>query len=448
MHNSLSRQHTVGSLLRFALPTIIMMVFMSLYTIVDGFFISRFIGTNALSSSNIVYPVISLMIGAGIMLATGGNAIIARFMGEGKNDRARSTFTFITALGITLGVLFLIICSLFLEPITALLGANQTLKADAIAYLQTMLYFSPALMLQLLFQTFFVTEGKPHIGLILTIFSGITNVILDYVFIVPLAMGIRGAALATGIGYLIPAVFGLIYFFKSRHTLYFVPFSWSSRILRDSCLNGSSEMVTQISTGIITVLFNLLMLKYAGANGVAAITIVQYSEYLLNALFMGFSMGIAPIISFNFGSKNRVLLRRITRIALIFCGCCSLFLTVAAKLAAPFLIRLFTAPESAVYQLALSGFLLFSWGFLFSGTNIFSSALFTALSDGKTSALISFARTFFFIILMLVVLPVFIGVTGIFSAVPIAEACSILLSVVCIRKLWRKTLSKSLDSLS
>lgn len=443
MNHSLSKKHTASSLLRFALPTIIMMVFMSLYTIVDGFFISRYIGTNALSSANIVYPVTNILLGIGIMLATGGNAIIAKFMGEGRPEKSRTTFTLIVTVSIIAGIIFFVLCTVFITPLVSALGANELLMKDSIDYLQTLLYFSPALILQLLFQTFFVTEGRPQIGLFLTIGSGITNVILDYVFIVPLGMGIRGAALATGIGYVIPAVFGLVYFSLSRHSLYFTKLAWSGRILGQSCFNGSSEMVTQISTGIITFIFNLLMMKLVGENGVAAITIIQYSEYLLNALFMGFAMGIAPIISYNYGSKNKPLLKSLIKVALVFCGISSLVLSIAAKLGTSSLIQMFTPKDSSVYELAFVGFLIFSTGFLFSGTNIFTSALFTALSDGKTSAIISFSRTFFFILIALFTLPNLFGVTGVWLAIPIAEACTIVMSILYLRKLFHKTLKIS-----
>lgn len=434
MNHSISQKFTFRSLLLFALPTIIMMVIMSLYTIVDGIFISRFVSTNALSSLNIVFPVVNVAIGVAIMLSTGSNAIVARKMGQGDFQGARQTFTFITLANAALGILTAVFGNLFAIPLARMLGASDLLLADCVTYLRWQMLFAPALMLQLQFQIYFVTEGRPGIGLFLTILSGICNVFLDYILIVPLQLGIAGAAIATVTGYLITAVVGIIYFFRARQSLWFVRFRFSPRELLESCGNGSSEMVSNLSSGVITMLFNLLMMHYAGENGVAAITIIQYSQFLLNALYTGFSQGVAPVVSFNYGSKNHVQLKQVYRICLKFIAITSVSIFLLAELTGDYLVTIFAAKGTAVYDLARHGFTIFAACFLFSGLNVFSSALFTALSNGRVSAIISFVRTFGFIIASLAILPFLIGINGVWLAVPIAEIGALILCVWFLRK--------------
>ncbi len=429
MSYSIAKDFRLFSLLRFALPTMIMMVFMSLYTIVDGIFISRLVGTDALSATNIVYPVLNLVIAIGVMLATGGSAIIAKKMGEGKTQEAREDFSFLIVIGIILGFLVMFLGNTFITPIVRLLGATDLILDHCIGYLSVSLFLAPACILQLLFQTFFVTAGKPIIGLTLTITGGVANMILDYLFMGPLEMGVRGAALATGIGQLIPAVFGILYFFFVRRDLYLVCPKHHPGVLLGSCSNGSSEMVTNLSTAIVTYLFNIMMLKYVGEPGVAAITIVLYGQFLFNAMYMGFSMGVAPVISYNHGSKNVVLLRRIFKICVWFISISSVVITAFALISSPIIVEIFTPKGTDTYTLARTGFFLFSINYIFAGINIFASSMFTAFSDGKTSAIISFVRTFVLIVINILLLPLLIGVDGIWLSVPVAEGMTLFLSI-------------------
>lgn len=432
MNQSLSKNFTFGSLLLFALPTTVMMIIMSLYTIVDGIFISRFVSTNALSSLNIVFPLVNVAMGIGIMLSTGSNAIVARKMGQGDQEGARKTFTAIVVLNLALGAVIGLFGNLFAVPLSRMMGASDLLLADAVSYLRWQMAFVPALMLQVLFQMYFVTEGRPGIGLSLTLLSGVCNVILDYVLIVPLQLGISGAAIATVAGYVVTAAVGLIYFMVTRRSLWFVPFRFRFKEILETCINGSSEMVSNLASGIITFLFNLLMMHYAGEDGVAAITIIQYSQFLLNALYMGFSQGISPVIGFNYGSQNHRQLKQVFRTALIFIGATSVAVFVFAELAGSVIVGIFALPGTAVYEMARHGFTIFAVSFLFSGLNIFSSALFTALSNGRISAVISFVRTFVLIVACLAVLPLVLGLDGIWLAIPIAEAGA---TFMCLRYL-------------
>lgn len=428
MAQSIGQKFTPITLIKFALPSMIMMVFMSCYTIIDGIFISRFLGDTALSAVNIVYPVINILIAIGVMLATGGSAVVAKKLGEGNRPGACSDFSMLVAVGVSASVVLIVVTFLFLESLCRMLGSDDVLLAPCKAYLGTLILFSPACMLQCLFQSFFVTAGKPQIGLVLTVTGGIANAVLDYVFLAPLHFGVEGAAIATGIGQMIPAVFGIFFFFFYRKDLYFTRFGFHFKTFLQACANGSSEMVTNLSHGLATYLFNLTMMRLVGASGVAAITIILYAEFLFNSLYMGFSMGVAPVFSFHYGAKNELQLQNIFKISRNFTLLSSLFVTVISFVSADFIVRIFVGGATGTYTLAKSGFALFSFSFLFSGLNIYASSLFTALSDGRVSAIISFSRTFVFLVLSILLLPLFLGINGVWLAVPVAEFMTVFVS--------------------
>ena len=349
-------------------------------------------------------------------------------MEEKKEKEACEDFSFLVLAAVVIGIIFMVFGNLFINPIVRLLGATDVLMDYCVGYLSVCLFLAPACILQLVFQTFFVTAGKPVLGLALTISGGIANMILDYVFMGVFHMGVEGAALATGIGQLIPALAGIIYFLFVRHSLYLVKpkIRWS--VLAESSFNGSSEMVTNLSGAIVTFLYNIMMLKLVGEAGVAAITIVLYGQFLFNALYMGFSMGVAPVISYNYGSGNQRLLKRIFKICVGFIAISSIIVTVFALVMSPVIVEIFTPVGTETYALAKTGFFLFSLNFVFAGINIFSSSMFTAFSDGKTSAIISFVRTFVLIVINILVLPTLIGVNGVWLSVPLAEFMSVFLS--------------------
>lgn len=428
MSSSISREFHFGSLLRFALPTIVMMIFMSLYTIVDGFFVAHFLGTSALSSINIVWPLLNVVVAVAIMLSAGGSAIVARKMGEGNLPEARRDFTLIALAALCAGIVIAVLGFVFLEPIIRFFGAEGALLPFCRDYLGTLILFAPINILQMFFQFFFITAGRPHIGLALTVGSGVVNAVLDYILIVPAGLGIRGAALATAAGFTVPAVFGLIYFLSKRNELHFTRPKMDRHVLVQACFNGSSEMVVNLSNGVTTLLFNLILLRLAGADGVAAITIIMYVQFLFLGLFQGFSDGIAPVVSYNYGSRNTAQLRRIFKIAIGFLGVSSIVLVGLAELAHVPLISIFAPAGSAAHVLARSGFVLYAINFVFAGFNIFCSALFTALGNGRVSAIISFLRTFVFLVSGLLLLPYLAGVTGVWLAVPIAELLTLFFS--------------------
>lgn len=436
MSHSINQDITPVGLLKFAAPSIVMMVFMSLYTIVDGIFVSRFLGSNALSSLNIVYPVINVAIALSTMIGTGGSAIISKYLGEGKKERAREALTQFVVLAVALSVILLIFSEILLTPISRFLGASDVLLADCRVYLGASMLFVPACMLQAVFQSFLVVAGHPGLGLLLMTGAGISNMILDYVLIVPCRMGIAGAALATGIGQCIPAVVGLCFFLFSKQELRFCRFKVSGKEILNACYNGSSEMISQLSNAVITFLFNIVMMSLAGEHGVAAITLLLYGQFLFNAAYMGFSIGISPIVGFQYGAGNRTKLRQIYRVSFVFVAISSVVVTVAAVFFSPVIVSIFTK-EQRTWELASVGFRIFAVNFLFSGINIASSGFFTALSNGKVSALISFSRTLVFIVISLLILPRILGIFGAWIAVPAAEFLTLIISGWMHRKYFR-----------
>lgn len=438
-NNALAREFHTVSLIKFALPNIGMMIFLSLYTIVDGMFISRLVGTTALSAINMSFPLNSLQMAIGIMLGTGGSAIIARRQGEGRADEARQNFTMLVTVAALVGLCFAVLGNIFLDPILRVLGTSELQWADCRIYTLIQLAFAPMLFLQTSFQTLFVTAGKPGLGLLTSVGGGITNMVLDWLFIGPMNMGVAGAAIATCLGYCVPSVIGLVYFFRNRNgSLFFVPFKFDGATLAAACGNGSSEMVSNIANAVTTFMFNMLFMRYRGEDGVAAITIAMYFQFVFTAVYFGFSMGVAPVISYKFGERNIPQLGRIFRICMTFVLACSLGAYLLSWVTLEPALTLFTPRGSGVYEIAMSGFPIYAVSFLLMGTSIFASSLFTALSDGLVSAIISFSRTLVFLAAMLLLLPRILEELGIWLAVPVAEGLGVMVSVYFLLK-GRKT---------
>ncbi|MEG2786820.1 MAG: MATE family efflux transporter [Romboutsia sp.] len=438
MDNSLAKSFTFSSLIKFTIPSIIMLVFISLYTIVDGVFVSRFVNTDALSAVNIVYPFINVVIAVAVMLATGSSAVIAKKLGENKEREAKENFTLIVVLGLILGIIIALLGLIFAKQILYIMGSTESLYDYCMDYFLALLIFVPAFIVNLLFQYLTITAGKPNVGLILTIIGGLTNMILDYVFIVPMNMGISGAAIATGLGNLLPSILGTIYFMKKKSIIYFVKPKLDFKVIANTCANGSSEMVTNLSTGVTTMLFNIVMMKLLGSDGVAAITIVLYGQFLITSAYIGFSSGVAPIISYNYGNENKVELKKLIKYSTKFIAISSVTLFVISMVFAPNIVGIFSPKGTNVFDIGYTGFMIFSISFLVTGVNIFASSMFTAFSNGKISATISFLRTFVFIIAGIIILPIFLGVNGVWLSVPMAETLSMIISIVFIYK-YRNT---------
>ena len=429
--NPLADRYNFGKIILYTLPNMLMMVFTSFYTIVDGMFISRLAGEIALSATNMYYPIMSIQWGIGIMLGTGGSAIIARKLGQKSDQEAREDFTMLSLTAFTAGLLFAVICLTFLDSILEALGTSPCQMADARSYAIGTLLFSPMMFLYQVFQVYLVTAGKPHLGLWLSVAGGIMNMILDWLFMGPLEMGILGAAIATGIGWSILAVYALVYFTVNRRgTLYFVKFNFRKKVLLKSCSNGSSEMVSNVAIGVTTFLFNILFMRFWKEAGIAAITILSYYQFVFNSLFMGFSMGIAPVISYKYGAGDWKQLKKVTRNSILFVVLASIAVWLLSHATINRTLMFFTNPDSDVYSIALEGFDIYALQFLFTGMSIMASAIFTALSNGFISGLISFGRTFLFLVGALLTLPEIFGKIGVWMACPIAEFLGLAMAVI------------------
>ena len=439
MSESLDRKITAGSLLRFALPTIISNIFMGLYTSVDGVFVSRLVGTDALSAVNIMIPVIMFSNAVGAMLGSGGNAIIARKLGEGKEREAREDLTFLSIIMVLSSIVLVVMGLIFIRPLIYFLGADEALYSYCYAYAVPSLVIMPLSIFGMMSQLTFISVGKPNLGLITSVMGGVTNMVLDYLLIAVFDMGIAGAAVATGLGFSVPALAGIFYFlFNRKGSLYFVRPKARPWVLLKSCTNGSSEMVTSLSNGVVTILFNNVLMRLAGADGVAAITIILYAHGILSSAYMGYAFGIAPVISYNYGKQDHEQLQAIYRISLRMIAVFSVCIFIISQLGADLLVGIFTGNNLAVRELALSGFRMFASCFLFIGFNIFSSAMFTALSNGRISAILSTCRNLVFIVIVTLLLPLFIGVTGVWLAIPIAELLGLGMTVYYFRKMEGK----------
>lgn len=439
MNSTLENKKSLLSLFIFALPSMMMMLFSSLYVIVDGTFVSRVLGTLALSSVNMLYPVISMEMAVGIMIGSGGSAIIAKKLGEKNADAARADFTLLIVVTILVGIMVMLLGLLGIDPLLNFLGVSTSQADFCRAYGRVLLAFAPMFILQTVFQILFMTAGKPTLGLITSVLAGITNMALDYLFMVPLQMGIEGAAFATGIGYCIPAVFGLIYFsINQRGSLYFVKFRMDRTVIVNTCANGSSEMVTNISNAVTTLLFNYTFMRYWGESGVASITIIMYFQYIFTAIFFGYSNGVAPVLSYHFGGQNQKMLISVLRHSMIIIGISSIMSFALSLVLSDPVIRIFTSRSSEVYNLTSSGIHYYSAAFLLMGINIFASAFFTALSDGKTSALLSFSRTFLFLVPAIICLPLLFKGIGVWFAVLVAESFGGIVSIHFITKMIKK----------
>lgn len=431
MENKLAQKFTLPSLLAFTAPSCITLVFIALYQMTDAVFVSNFVGETALSALNIVFPIPSIVIAIAIMLATGGSAVIARNMGEGRMELARENFSMIVTLGAVIGVVFSAVVLSGIEPLIRALGATELLYDYCYDYLYLLMLAVPFTILQMLFQTFFITAGKPNLGMALMVLGGVSNIVLDYVFVARLGWGVSGAAIATNIGYILPGMISLLYFLVNRRgTLYLVKPVFRWRMVLAACANGSSEMVSNLAIAIVTLIFNMQMLKYLGENGVAAITIVLYAQFLLTSVFMGFSGGVAPVFSYNYGKNDRGQIKRLFRMSLGFVAALSVLMFALSLSFATPIISVFTEPDSEIFPITYHGFLLFAASYLFTGVNIFASGLFTAFSKGMESALLSFLRTFVFLVASLLILPTFLKVDGVWLAVPVAEFLALIVSVL------------------
>lgn len=424
-----------ASLLKFALPTIISNIFMSFYSTIDGMFVSYYVGTDALSAVNIFMPFVMIVLALGVMIGTGGSAYIGAQLGEGKEKEAKENFTMLSLVCLVSCIIASALSYIFKEPLLQLLGANDVIYGYCLDYAVPLIFVAPIALVGMALQSFFITAGKPALGMLFSISGGVLNVFLDWLLIGELKLGLTGAALATGLGYSVPGVAGVIYFlFKRKGMLCFVKPRWRFNVLLKTITNGSSEMVGMTATGITTVMMNNIVMGFAGEDGVAAISILIYAMTLLTSVYMGYSLGVAPIMSYNYGADRRDNLKKANKISITFIAVISVAMYIVGLIFKDFIISVFATKGTAVFEMAQSGYLLFSISFIYMGFNMYASSLFTSLGNGKISAIISFCRGLVFLTASLYILSAIFGLTGLWIAMPVAELLGLIVSAVFIYK--------------
>lgn len=431
MQIQLSEHFTYKKLIRFTIPTIIMMIFTSIYGIVDGIFVSNCVGSDAFAAINLIMPVLMILGAVGFMIGTGGSAIVSKTIGEGKKEKANEYFSMLIYLLIVVGIILTLLGIVFIRPIAQILGAEGKMLSDCIVYGTTILVALTAFLLQNAFQSFLVVAEKPTMGLIISIIVGLTNMILDFLFIYVFKMGVFGAALATGISQLIGGIVPFIYFSRGNDTpLQLVKTKFDWKAIGKSCTNGSSEMLTNISLSLVNILYNMQLMKYAGADGIVVYGIIMYVGFIFIGTYVGYSVGSAPIISYHYGAENKEELKNLFTKSLKLIGITSIVMTLLAEILAKPLASIFVSYDKQLLDMTIIAIRLYSISYIISGINIFGSSFFTALNNGLVSAIISFLRTLVFQILAILIFPAIWGLNGIWLAIVFAEGLSLIISAI------------------
>ena len=439
MEIQLSDHFDYKRLLRFVFPSIIMMIFTSIYGVVDGFFVSNFVGKTPFAAVNLIMPFTQLLGALGFMLGAGGCALIAKTLGEKNEKKANEIFSFLVYIGAVLGVLFAVFGIAFIKPIAAMLGAEGELIDLCALYGRIILVVLPFFMLQNMFQSFLNVAEKPNLGLAITVIAGATNMVLDALFMIVFKWGVAGAALATAASQFIGGFIPIVYFArKNSSTLKLVKARFDGRALFQASTNGSSEFVSNISMSIVAVLYNFQLMKYAGENGVAAYGVIMYVTFIFIATLLGYSIGVAPIIGYNQGAENHIELQNVFKKSMVFNTVAGIALTtVAVVLAAP-LSKIFVGYDAELLEMTTHAFKLYAISFLFTGFGIFGSSLFTALNNGLVSAIISFLRTLVFQVVTILILPPIWGIEGVWYSIIVAEFLGAAVAIVYILKYKKK----------
>ncbi len=434
MENSLNIKVSTGSLLKYALPTILSNLFMNIYSIVDQLFVSNLLGTDALSAVSIAWPLLSITLAVGVMISTGGCALVSNQMGAGDNEKARENFSFFTLFSVVVSAVFCVTGIIFCEPILYAMGADDALYPLCEAYAIPIFMLIPFGMVSMVLQMFFVAAGKPGLGFWLSIAGGVTNMVLDYVLIAVIPLGIAGAAYASAAGYILQSVIAVVFFFTNRKgTLYFVRPGFNGKALLKACSNGMSEMVGMLAVTVTMIAMNVILMRLVGSDGVAAAAVILSAQTILSASYGGYIYGISPVVSYHYGAANYDELRKLYRVALKTIAIMSVITFILAFPLAKPIARLFADGSAPVTEMAVRGIFIFAAAFLLMGFNLFASGFFTALNDGKTSAILSLFRTLIFLMIPLLILPGLLGVDGVWLSMPTAEVLSILLSVYYFR---------------
>lgn len=429
----LSDHFNYRKLLRFTLPSILMMVFTSVYSVVDGFFVSNFVGKTPFTAVNLIMPFLMILGSFGFMFGAGGSALVSKLMGEGNKEKANSCFSLLVYIAAALGVVLAVAGIFVVRPVSVLLGAEGEMLDYCVLYGRIILATLPAFMLQFLFQSFFVAAEKPQLGLVITVVSGIMNMVCDALFVAWFKWGIAGAAAATAASQIVGGIVPVIYFFcPNKSLLRLGRTRFDIKAVLKSCANGSSELMSNISMSIVSMMYNAQLMKYAGADGVAAYGVLMYVNFIFLAAFIGYSVGTAPVIGFNYGAGNSGEMKGILKKSMVMISIFSVVMCALAEGLAVPLAKLYVGYDENLLYLTVRAFRFASFSFLFSGIAIFGSSFFTALNNGLVSALISFLRTLVFQIAAVMLLPLIFEVDGIWISIIVAEFLAAVLSAIFI----------------
>ncbi len=432
MKIQLSEHFTYSKLIRFTVPSVFMMIFTSIYGVVDGLFVSNFVGKTPFAAINLIMPFLMIFGTVGFMIGTGGSALVAKTMGEGDRKRANRLFSMLVYVSVVLGVGLSILGIAFLRPISVLLGAEGQMLEDCVTYGRIILISLTAFILQNEFQSFLITAEKPKLGLAITVAAGVTNMVLDALFVAVLEWGLVGAALATAISQAVGGIVPLVYFLApNKSLLRLTGFSFDGRALLKTCTNGASELMTNLSMSLVNMLYNFQLMEYAGENGIAAYGVIMYIGFIFVAVFIGYSIGAAPIVGYHFGAGNREELKNLFRKSLVILAVCSLSMTLLSEVLALPLSRIFVGYDEELMYLTARGFMLYSLCFLVLGFNIYASSFFTALNDGLVSGMLSFLRTLLFQIATILVMPMLWELDGVWLAIVVSELMALGVTVYC-----------------
>ncbi len=431
MRIQLSDHFTYKKLFRFTFPSIVMMVFTSIYGVVDGFFVSNYVGKTPFAAVNLIFPFIMILAAFGFMFGTGGSALVAKSLGQKQDIKANMQFSLIVYSSIITGVILAVLGIIFVKPISILLGAEGELVRHCVIYGSIILAAIPFFMLQYEFQSFFIAAEKPKLGLLVTVISGVTNMVLDALFIAVFDWGLVGAALATSLSQVVGGIIPLFYFGRKNTSLLRLTSTiFDARTLIKTCTNGSSELLSNLSMSLVSMLYNFQLIKYAGEDGIAAYGVLMYVNFCFVAIFIGYSVGTAPVISYHFGAKNYKELKSLLKKSIVLISLCSVAMLVLGEVLAKPLSLMFVSYDKTLLELTLRGFIIYSFSFLFAGLAIYGSSFFTALNDGLTSAIISFLRTLVFQIAAVMILPIFLEIDGIWFSIVIAEFLAVIVNIL------------------
>ena len=441
MRIQLSEHFSYSKLLRFTLPSIIMMIFTSIYSVVDGLFVSNFVGKTPFAALNLVYPILMILGSLGFMAGTGGSAIVAKTMGEGKPELANQYFSLLVFASAAAGAVISLAGILLARPISRALGAEGEMLEHCVVYARIILAVNFCFVLQNVFQSFLIAAEKPKLGLWFTVGAGLTNIVLDALLVGAFRWGVAGAAIATALSQAVGGLVPIVYFLRENTSLLrLVRSRFEGRVLWKACTNGSSELMSSISGSVVSMLYNFQLLRLAGEDGVAAFGAVMYVNFIFLAIFIGYAIGSAPVISFHYGAEHSGELHSLLKKSVVLTGAVGVAMAVLALLAAAPLSRIFVGYDRQLFELTVRGFRLYAVSYLLCGFNIFGSSFFTALNNGLASAAISFLRTLVFQCASVLVLPIFLGVDGIWLAITVAEAAALAVTGVLLagyRRVYR-----------